>query len=272
MEESFVKRIFSNPYMNLLSIVIGLIGIILAVYFYSQSKESRDLVYSINPSKALVVDSKKASNIQVLFNNKIISSDIVAVQVAVWNHGKKSIKKGDSLQAIKITTNDSLKILETSIREISRKVTNFSIAKDSLDNRSILLDWDILENNDGAIIQILFSGKLDSRFFINGAFEGQSKINEVAGYDSEHRQLSYVSFLFGIVFLSAVLFLRYKDKKFEESLKDKFQEAFPNKKYPEYHGKGDAFLKYIQLSAPILFIIYGIYLFLSSPPPPPFIL
>ena len=49
MEETDIKKTSPKKYLDFISILIGLVGIGLGIYFYSQSKETRNLTYSISP-------------------------------------------------------------------------------------------------------------------------------------------------------------------------------------------------------------------------------
>lgn len=261
MEDSILKKMFSNRYMGFVGTLFGLIGIILSIYFYFQSRESRNLVYTISSSRALVVDSQKASRLQVLYLDRIIYSDIVAIQLAIWNEGKQSIKKANILENIKIKASDSVQILETSVRKVSRKVTKFSILKNI--NNNIPLTWDILENNDGAVVQVLYAGKLDAKFFIDGVIEGQSAIRKITIDDSKDQPSPIFLIIFGSVFLFFGYFVLFKSRSFGHL----FDTARPiNQKLI----LGKNMMIALLLGMPISFIIVGIYSLIVEPPTVPF--
>jgi hypothetical protein len=276
MEETEIKKTTSKKYLDIISIIIGLVGIGLGIYFYSQSKETRDLSYSISPTKALVVDSKRASKLRVLYDSTTISSDIIAIQLAIWNRGKQSIKKSNILKTIELNNNNRVKILETSIRKVSREVTNFSVLQKNDMNGNILLNWDILENNDGAVIQILFAGNLNTKFFLNGIIEGQENIHQIDINNETNSTFNIISLILGaLVFLMG--YFQYKSEKkhgfsyFRFGQKFDTHDGTPAKIKLRYVIFNIIFSSTLNIIAGIVVIILAIYnIVVSSPPTVPF--
>lgn len=276
MEESEIKKTSPKKYLDVISILIGLAGIGLGIYFYSQSKEIRDLSYSISPSKALVLDSKRASKLRVLYDSTIISSDIVAIQLAIWNRGKQSIKKSNILKNIEVKNNNRVKILETSIRKVSREVTNFSVVQNNYNNGNIPLNWDILENNDGAVLQILYAGNLNAKFFLNGIIEGQENIHCIDINNEENSTVYFISIILGI-FVFLMGYFQYRSEKkygfsyFRLPQKVDTHDGTPAKIKLRYVIFNFIFSAKLSIIIGIVLILVAIYnMVMSSPPTIPF--
>jgi hypothetical protein len=72
-----------------------IIGVLLAVYFYRQARQYRELTYIVNPAKAVVVKAGQSSKLSVTYKEQQIKTDVTAVQVAFWNVGNQSIRGGE---------------------------------------------------------------------------------------------------------------------------------------------------------------------------------
>jgi hypothetical protein len=170
---------FGKPLLVLFGIVgsiASVVSIPLAIYFYQETKQAPMLTYYIHPARAVVVKAGQASKLTVDFANKEVKGDITAVQVAIWNQGNSSIKKGGILKPIILQTENNAPILEATIRKISRDVINLSLDNGQADKGRVTLSWDILERNDGGIIQLIYIGGTDTAISMDGVIEGQSRI------------------------------------------------------------------------------------------------
>ena len=105
-------------------IVVSLIGVALAIYFYIQTKEEPGLCYYINPIKTAIVKIGQSSKFTTYFDNKTITTDVTAAQVHIWNAGKKAIKQDLILKPI-VLVSGKRKILEATILKKTREVVDF---------------------------------------------------------------------------------------------------------------------------------------------------
>jgi hypothetical protein len=64
------------------------VGLILAVYFYTQSIRERHLVYVVHPAKAIVVKSGQTSRLSVAIDGKTASPSSVTSPPHRWPSGK----------------------------------------------------------------------------------------------------------------------------------------------------------------------------------------
>ena len=121
-----IKDFFSNPWIGVAGTVASIFGLILAVYFYVEGKQSRHLMLNLNPSKAVVVKSGQASRLTVSYNGSPITSDITAAQIEMWNAGNTPIRKDNLLDPLTIVIDNAV-VLEASIRKVSRPVTQVAL-------------------------------------------------------------------------------------------------------------------------------------------------
>ena len=170
---------FSNPIVGIIGWLATIIGLVLTIYFYVEGKENRDLTYYVNPVKAVLVRSGQASRLSASFDDKTVETDITAAQIALWNQGKLAIKKDNILKSVVIYTDKQIPILEATIRKSSRDVNGISLGTENIRQGSITISWNILERNDGCVIQLIYAGDTNTQLLIDGVIEGQDKIRQL---------------------------------------------------------------------------------------------
>jgi len=176
-----LMRFFGHPLVGMISCAAPVVSLFLSVYFYLQNNKKPDLVYYVNPAQAVVVKTGEASSLQVLFGGQELKSDVTAAQVAVWNRGNDSVRPERVLEQIVIRTDPPTPILEASVRKKSRDVVNLSLDQSKLNLGEVGVKWNILEQGDGAIIQLVFAGPPTTLIKATGVIEGQRQIHELSG-------------------------------------------------------------------------------------------
>lgn len=295
---------FSNPLVGIIGSLASIIGVLLAVYFYLEGKEYPQLTYYVHPVKAIVVRAGQASRLTASFDNKVIETDITATQIALWNQGKRAIKKDNVLKPIVIHTENNTPILEATIRKSSREVVQLAVNTDELQKGRVLISWNILEHNDGGIIQLTYAGNPNLNIQLDGVIEGQNQIEQLTfsekikspdeQYTSLRKERRYVGFFFlGMAAVIALtLFIpkliglvrkKGKDQASpspegleEDDLKDKLKDS--ERKGKESIGIGKAEIERIDrlmntFSYVLLIITCGVamyMIFLAKEPGPPF--
>ncbi|OGO05929.1 MAG: hypothetical protein A2Z76_04320 [Chloroflexi bacterium RBG_13_56_8b] len=176
------RRISGSTWFGVVGIIGLLVGIILPTYFYFHTRVERELVYAVNPVRTAVVTAGQASELSVFHEGEPLGDvNVTAAQVAIWNAGKQSIREEDILRPIVISTDPPVPILEVSIRQRSREVTEFNLVgtPESLASGRVPVSWYILEKDDGASIQLIYEGTQDVNFRVEGVIEGRHEIKDV---------------------------------------------------------------------------------------------
>ena len=120
-----------------------------------------------------MVKSGTASSLSANFNGKAITTDITATQIAIWNAGRMPIKRADVLKPVIITLPVAVPILEASLRKVSRDVTNVTLDETAPARNQVGVQFDILERNDGCVIQLIYAGLPDAPITVSGVIIGQ---------------------------------------------------------------------------------------------------
>ena len=263
--KSLWKKIASSSYLGLLGIVIAIISLTISIIFYYQSIKEPELTYSINPTKTKIFKGGETSALNISYEGKSIKKDVTAIQIAIWNRGKRSIKLDHIIKAIEIYSNPKVKIIESSVRNISRDAIGFSLSNDDLEKGILKVNWKILEKNDGASIQIVYIGPDDIDFKIRGSVEGQKEIIKLknislkkifskkdSGSIHKIKSIGYASIALGTIGFLLNIIIRKKEPKIEDIKKKE---------------------KLSRRTTTVLFLVYlifGIVILFISPENPPF--
>jgi hypothetical protein len=176
---STLEWLARHPLISLTSFVIGVVSLVLGIYFGVISLRSRELSYQVNRTKTAIVKSGQSSDLHILYKGQNIASDVTGLQVVVWNHGKESIRSENILTPLTLTTSPKVPILEARIKQVNRSVTQVALDTSQSANGSLGMSWKILEHNDGAVLQLIVAGPTSVTVKAEGVVEGQGQIKEL---------------------------------------------------------------------------------------------
>jgi hypothetical protein len=172
-----MMRFFSKPVVGVLGSIASIVGLLIAVFFYTERRQARELTYYVHPAKAIVARAGQTSRLSMTMDNKPLASDITAAQVAFWNAGDLSIKADNILRPLRISI--GAPIIEAIVRKKSREVVDIGLDNSGFKRGELAISWNILEKNDGAIIQIIYAEKPDTPIFASATIEGQDVISRL---------------------------------------------------------------------------------------------
>ncbi len=257
-----VIRFFSKPAVGIIGSLASILGVLVAIYFYTEGHNFRELTYYVHPAKAIVARVGQTSRLSVKLNNNPLNSDITAAQLAFWNAGELSIKSENVLKPLNISIGSKTPIIDAIIRKKSRDVVDISLDKSDFERGELRLTWNILEKNDGAIIQVIFVGNSDTPIIASATIEGQKDISRLEyskiirspseQYDwlvRKEKRSAYVILGMGVFLavLVTILLVLARD-------------------YRRWH-----LLDLALIGQPVIFIFMAIYRLIKSVPPgPPF--
>lgn len=204
------ENFFRKHWLGLIGLVVGILGIILSIYFYSLTKQYRDLVFISDPHPATIISQGDINNspLKLVKNNSVvISNSIFLHKIYIWNEGNLSIRRDHILRPISIVFGDSsTSILDYKILRESRDVVNLNVSQNS--SNKIEIDFDILEQNDGFCMQLLIEADRVVYPIIEGNIEGIKKISRFSDFKGNKVTMTYLKnliFYFFIPFASAML-------------------------------------------------------------------
>lgn len=176
-ENSLIQKTLSSP---IYSSIVTTISIIFAFWIYFESREFRDVSYSFHPIRTEIIKTNRPSRLSISYDDAKIDSTVTTLQMAIWNRGSLPVKREHIQNPILVKTADNSPILEASILKMSREtILDINLNTDDMAHGVIKINWEILEQNDGAVIQITYIGDLNTKFVVSGDIEGQSALTQL---------------------------------------------------------------------------------------------
>lgn len=175
-KQKSILAFFGRPIVGIAGSIASIIGFALSIYFFVASREAPELTYFVHPAKAAVVRTGQTSGLTVQFAGQNLSGDVTATQIAFWNAGRKSIRSASILRPLVIRTGNKAKVLEARVQKSTREVVGLTLDNSRLSSGEVGVRWDILEQNDGCVVQIIYSGDEKVRIEADAVLEGQPEI------------------------------------------------------------------------------------------------
>ena len=161
-------------------IAVNICGLL--AFYIELHPKVKDLYYYVHPIRSVVQREASANSMKQDGVHQINSE--VTARIALWNNGKCTIRNEDVLDPIKIRVGNGLPILKSSITGVSRKLIYLNSHPCEVTNRAICINFRILENKDGGIVELHYLGNEHERISVIGILEGQSVIRECK-FDSQ---------------------------------------------------------------------------------------
>ncbi|MFB2878251.1 hypothetical protein [Floridanema aerugineum] len=168
---NWLNSLVTNPWFSIISLMIGVLGVILSIYIHLKSKKVKRPFYAFS-SYTL---EPKVQKLEMSYNSHKIER-LTFTNLVFWKAGKdtihnKDIAAGDPL---KIRLSGNHKILDVKLVYESDKINQFNYNIDNVQSE-ISFSFDYLDKDDGVIMQIVHTGK-HSDFQISGTIKGAGKI------------------------------------------------------------------------------------------------
>lgn len=201
-----------RDYLGIIGLAVGILGVVFAIYSHFESKKQRVPIFLQDPVRTVVfdTDSVAAAPIQVTKDDgSSIDSDLIMARFYFWNEGKLAVKPDHILQPIQIVPLEStVNLLDVRVVVVSRDVVNPAV---DLQSHELIADcvnvkFDILEHQDGFVLDLLFEGQLESTFVLNGVVEGAGIIQDGSKLNYSIIAKQYMN-LAGIFLLTTLIFL-----------------------------------------------------------------
>jgi hypothetical protein len=211
-----IRAFFSNPIVGIVGSIASVVGLVLAVYFYHESAKHRELTYLVHPAKAIIVKAGQLTRLSVSIDGRQLSTDVTAAQIAFWNAGKEPIRSDHVLREFTISTQPSVPIIDATVRKSSREVCHIKLDTSREQAGELRISWNILEHNDGGIVQVVFGGDVTTKLLGSVVIEGQpsihalhaaSKASAEERYAKENRSTRIVALFAGSLGLVVAIFM-----------------------------------------------------------------
>jgi hypothetical protein len=213
-----LKLVIPDRVLNLMGIALGLFSIAMSYFLYVQSTRPPILMFYADPLRATIVDAAPIAgspDFQFLYKNQPIRSKTVAsVFCYFWNSGPKPIRWNDMLKPPAIVFLEATEILavrEASVRRSESKI-KFGPTSALKQNR-LPIFFEVLEESDGAALQIVFAGDLNTPISFEGTFVGVPKTEDVAQKFRSSRSVGSFSLGAGCLMFVLYIVARFRKKR-----------------------------------------------------------
>lgn len=162
--------------VNLISLTIGVVGIILSIYFYIKSRKNRAPVYRSRTTRLIKDSLNQINNLEVYYENKKLSA-LSITKVAFWNSGRETISYDDISKndKLRLVIDDKYVFLSCDVI-VQTKDANGFVAVLSEDRRTIYLNFDYLDYEEGVVLRIRHTGSSDTDIMLKGSIKAVSEI------------------------------------------------------------------------------------------------
>lgn len=172
------KQIFDG-----VSLVIGVAGVALSIYFYFAQKEFKAISFIADSKRALLVSPKHLPTTRItLFDQdgKQIAGDVYSVDLYLWNSGTKTIDGPDVINPLIVDLPPGTRLLDLQPIHVSRQSVTHMVASalKRPDGDAIQFQFNTLEPSDGISVSLLYEGEEDADFLIKGGVKGIREITD----------------------------------------------------------------------------------------------
>lgn len=180
MSDTVQPRWMGQPILSLVSVIATVVFGSLAVFFYFQSRQEREPFYYVAHARHMLMNRELAigDQLEVYFEGKQVEGkNVTALQIYFWNSGREPILHDDILKPVRIVLAEGAEILEVDVIQQTRPdIVKFSVSTDRTSNgrltRTATCSFDILEKDDGAILQVLYVGDPSASVTMEGVVVG----------------------------------------------------------------------------------------------------
>lgn len=161
--------------MNIIGILIGVISIFLAIFFFLKSRKIRIPLYSIASYNLLRKEIKGLENVDIKFKNEAVDNLTVS-KIAFWNGGRLVIDRNDLPEGyqLKIHPNEGIRIFNAEILYVDEDSNQIKLRFNEKQSE-VIIDFEYLDFKQGAVINVLHSGNSSDGVKITGVVKGAGK-------------------------------------------------------------------------------------------------
>ncbi|MGD2072097.1 MAG: hypothetical protein PVG65_01220 [Candidatus Thorarchaeota archaeon] len=169
----FLRRMIESVWFDSILALLAVSGFVMAIIIYLKSRRQKSPVHStrsINIAQDIIPN--RFESLELSYNGVRIENFTIT-KVLFWNDGKETIHLDDIAQEdpLEIFIADDARILD--IRVIQRKpLTNGFEVNLSDDQSSAMLGFDYIDKDEGAVIQVIHTGRSGKEISLRGRVAG----------------------------------------------------------------------------------------------------
>lgn len=190
-----IEKVFeSNPWMNALNLFLAILGAFLSIVFYLRSIKVKK-PYCLTSSTNVISNSMSEITSLEIFYKKERVTNLTKTKLVFWNAGKETLTQNDipTSEPMTICVENGLKILNAKIIFVKNKSNQINIKKEKNRDNKFYIEFEYIDRDEGAIIEIVHTGTSDSDVKIDGKFKGAEPLqrNSMIGIDNLPKILKF---------------------------------------------------------------------------------
>lgn len=188
-----IKNLVSsnNEFLTLGALIVGLIGVILAIYFFVKSKKIKKKNYQLNSFNLIHESVSDLPDLEVKYKGNEVNN-LTITKIVIWNSGNQTVNKQDivDLDPIRIYGSEGVEIFDIEIIHVVESSNDYKLTPKG---DYWKLDFDYVDPDQGCVLVIYHSGKKSNDILISGKLKGQGPIeqNDNVGANALEYRMQY---------------------------------------------------------------------------------
>lgn len=164
---------------DIVGLIVGvagiLIGIIVSYCFYRKSLRLKEPYWAIRSNNLIQGYRTKIDFLKVFFKDEDVENLTIS-RVLFWNDGADTIDKQDlnTANPLQIVGLNNSRILDVKVLASNNSSSQFKVSLE--ENECVYVDFDYLDENQGAVIQIVHTGKSSRDIEVVGDIKGVKEL------------------------------------------------------------------------------------------------
>ena len=160
-------------YVGVLGIVIG---VMVSYFFYKKSLRVKEPSWMITSNNLIRGFGTAIKDLRIIYNDHPIENLTVS-KIIFWNNGSETIDGSDlkTVDPLRIKTNDGVSILDVKILASNNPASRFQVHLEPETNCAYIT-FDYLDEKQGAVIQVIHTGKSSADIEMAGAIKGVKQL------------------------------------------------------------------------------------------------
>jgi hypothetical protein len=161
---------------DIITILTAITGILVSYYFFRQAQKNKEPCWAVKSNNLIRDFGSNISKLEIVYDRQKIENLTIS-RVMFWNNGSETLERQHIVSAnpLKILGINGAKIIDAEVLKQNNHHCNFSITK-SNDQLCAYIDFDYLDKNHGAVLQIMHTGLSSRDITVEGSVKGVNKI------------------------------------------------------------------------------------------------
>lgn len=198
MNPETLESLLQSPLVSILSLVLAVVGILLAAVFFIKSRRIKKARYSINNRTVIETSGSEITGLQVQYDGN--QQDRITVsKVGIWNCGTEPIRPPDIATScpLLIQVHPGADVLAADVIYTTEEANQFHLdaitPADGDMPTSIPFSFEFLDRKDGAVVQIVHTGPQSHPISITGKLIGGSSPEKIW---FSHQRVAHITHMF----------------------------------------------------------------------------